>query len=61
MPAFNINNLKRFLSVFNIHAKAFVERLSGEVGKSEFDVGSYLSTCTMEVLLGEYLLTLSRY
>lgn len=54
MPSFNINNLKRFLTVFNVHARSLVEKLSGEVEKKEFDIGSYLSTCTMEVLLGKY-------
>ena len=51
MPSFHVNNLKRFLGVFNDHALLLVESLREKVGKEEFDIHSYLSTCTMDVLL----------
>lgn len=51
MPAFHINNLKRFLDVFNDHSLTLVETLREQVGKGEFDIDQYFSTCTMDILL----------
>ncbi|KAF5302923.1 hypothetical protein FQA39_LY02103 [Lamprigera yunnana] len=51
MPAFYINNLKRFLGVFNDHALTLVETLREQVGIEEFDIQPFLSTSTMDVLL----------
>lgn len=52
MPSFNISNLKSFIDIFNDHVLIMVDRLKAELGKEEFDMQQYLSTCTMDVLLG---------
>ncbi|KAF5291228.1 hypothetical protein FQR65_LT11463 [Abscondita terminalis] len=51
MPSFHVNNLKRFMDVFNDHSLTLVESLREKVGCGEFDIEKYLSKCTMDVLL----------
>ncbi|KAK5643673.1 hypothetical protein RI129_007518 [Pyrocoelia pectoralis] len=51
MPSFHVNNLKRFLDVFNDHSLVLVESLREKVGEAEFDIQPHLSTCTINVLL----------
>ncbi|KAF5303885.1 hypothetical protein FQR65_LT18909 [Abscondita terminalis] len=51
MPSFHVNNLKRFMDVFNDHSLTLVENLREKVGNGEFDIDPYLSTFTMDVLL----------
>lgn len=50
-PTFHINILKSFISVFNQNSKKVVEKLRSEVGKT-FDVHDYMSTATVDILLG---------
>ena len=51
-PTFHINILKSFIGVFNQNSKTVVEKLRSETGKT-FDVHDYMSTATVDILLGK--------
>lgn len=52
-PTFHINILKSFISIFNQNSRNVVENMRAEVGKT-FDVHDYMSTVTVDILLGSY-------
>lgn len=52
MPSFHVNNLKKYMEVFNRNALEFTEKLGRHVGADEFDFGCYISETTMNAFLG---------
>lgn len=53
-PTFHINILKSFVGVFNQNSMSVVEKMRSETGKT-FDVHDYMSTATVDILLGKEL------
>lgn len=53
-PTFHLNVLKSFVGLFNKNSRIICEKMEEEIGK-EFDVHEYMSTVTVDILIGEYL------
>lgn len=49
-PMFNLKRLQAFLPILNEKSTTILTDLENEVGKSQFDVMEYTSTCTLSTL-----------
>nr|CAD7461036.1 unnamed protein product [Timema tahoe] len=49
-PTFHFKILEDFLEVFNTNGRKMVEKLRKEVGGPEFDIHSYVTLCTLDII-----------
>jgi hypothetical protein len=54
-PSFHFEILKQFMEVFNRNGDILVRRLSSHVDGPQFDVTSYITMCTLDVICGQWL------
>jgi cytochrome P450 len=55
-PAFHFKILEEYLKVFNYNSRILVEKLGARVGEPYVDITSYVTTCTLDIICGKYLL-----
>nr|CAD7256509.1 unnamed protein product [Timema shepardi] len=49
-PTFHFKILEDFLEVFNTNGRKMVDKLRKEVGGLEFDIHSYVTLCTLDII-----------
>lgn len=52
IPMLNKKSLAIYLSYFDRHSRTCVDLLEREIGAGEFDISSYMTNCTVDIVLG---------
>lgn len=58
-PAFHFKILEKFIDVFNKNAHIFIKKLKNEVANPGFDVEPYVSHCTLDIICGKIINSIS--
>lgn len=53
LPVFHNKVVDEYLGVTTKQADVLIERLNEQSGKEEFDVLSYISACTLDIVFGK--------
>lgn len=56
MPTFNQKVLNEFVEIFTEKSEILVKQLENVAGKGTFDVFTYVSRCTLDIICGKILL-----
>jgi cytochrome P450 family 4 subfamily V len=54
-PSFHFTILEQFTGVFNRNGDILIRRLSSHVDGPQFDITSYITMCTLDVVCGKLL------
>jgi len=54
-PSFHFKFLEKFTGVFNRNGDILIRRLSSHVDGPQFDITSYITMCTLDVICGKSL------
>ena len=54
-PSFHFKILEQFTGVFNRNGETLIRRLSSHVDGPQFDITSYITMCTLDVICGKAL------